>query len=203
MATTLGHALCGVVILLVANRLRSSPTTALDWPNVALFALLANLPDMDMLVSYLLAGDVLAYHGGVSHGLLFALLAAWLTARLVTARADGVQKLGYAVLLYSLVVVSHDLIDSLTGPSLGWHATRGMPLFWPLSDFRLSMPLTLFPGPQHNTWVRLVSLHNLKVMAYEALVFLPPLVWLCLTHSRPHGESRSGLLCLFPRRTEK
>ena len=203
MATTLGHALCGVVILFVANRLRPSPTTAIDWPNVALFALLANLPDMDMLVSYLLTGDVLAYHGGVSHGLLFALLAAWLTARLLTPRVDGAQKLGYAVLLYSLVVVSHDLIDSLTGPSLGWHATRGMPLLWPLSDLRLSLPLTLFPGPQHNTWVRLVSLHNLKVMAYEALVFLPPLVWLCLTHSRPHGESRSGLLCLLSRRTEK
>lgn len=192
MATTVGHALCGVAILLTAAKIRPSPLTSVNFPNVALFAMLANLPDIDMLAGYLLTGDVLAYHGKITHGVLFALLSAWLTARI-----RQTDRRAYAAIIYFLVILSHDLIDSLTGPNLGWHGTHGMPMFWPLSEARLAMPVTLFPGPHHDTWARLISLHNLKVIAYELVVFAPLIASLSLLLGRCRDNDGGSKRTLF------
>ena len=163
--------------------------TELTFSQLVLFALLANLPDVDMLASYALTGNVLSYHGGMTHTLAFAMLIAGVLvfAREWGNRVSGNKISGNRIFAYGLFVAaifSHDLIDSLTGAELGWHATRGMPLFWPLYEDRMSSPLTLFPGPQHDSWDRLFNVHNLWVMLYEIVVFSPVLFWLSLRQFR-------------------
>jgi membrane-bound metal-dependent hydrolase YbcI (DUF457 family) len=164
---------------------------------VLLFACLANLPDGDMLVSYLLTGHVLTYHGGASHSLAFALLVALLVATQV--RAGRL----YAVLLIFLTVASHTLIDSVTAARIGWHETRGMPLLWPFSDHRFTMPFALFPGPHHDTLDRLIDFHNLKVMAYELLFFSPFLLGLAVVRGVALGAGRAGRVCSIVRWMER
>lgn len=193
MASTLGHALCGISLLAAAGALKPTPLTRFTLGNLLLFACLANLPDLDMLAGYLLTGHVLSYHGGATHSLAFALLVALLVSMRV--RSDR----GFTFLLLGLVVASHPVIDSLTGPQLGWHDTRGMPLMWPVSDTRFSMPFTLFPGPRHDTLDRLMDVHNLKVMAYELLFFSPFLIGLAVAR----GAGRMGRVCSIVRWMER
>lgn len=171
-------------ILLAANRAGALPFARITPAHLLLFAFLANLPDVDMLASYALTGDVLSYHGGATHGIAFALGCA-----AILAMAGAKQGRLTVLAVFAAALLSHALIDSLTGPALGWHATRGMPLLWPLVDGRLSLPLTLFPGPRHDSWARLFTQHNLWVMGYELLVFTPVLAWLLIRSPR---ESRLG-----------
>ncbi|HQT00506.1 MAG: hypothetical protein B7Y26_09250 [Hydrogenophilales bacterium 16-64-46] len=197
MSSTLGHALCGVTILAAAGSLSHGPFTRFDLRQVLLFAGLANLPDIDMLFSYLLTGHVLSYHGGVTHSLAFALLVALGVASRVQSGRRSV------FLLAGLVVASHSLIDSFTGAQLGWHPTRGMPLLWPFSDERFAMPVTLFPGPRHDTLNRLLDIHNLKVMAYELLFFSPFLAGLVWMRGIALCTGRAGRVCSIVRWMER
>jgi membrane-bound metal-dependent hydrolase YbcI (DUF457 family) len=150
----------------------------------ALYAVLANLPDVDLLIGLLLKGDAQAYHGGVTHSIFFAVVMG-LVASLILRRRFAIR---WSLFVFSLAVASHVLVDSFTGTHIGVHSTRGYALFWPFSQTVWPMPVTLFPGVQHDTLARLLSAHNLAVIGYEILIFVPviALLWLIMPGcSRP------------------
>lgn len=180
MASTVAHALCGISCqlgLAGANRRRSIPLT---FRSAALFMLLANLPDIDFLAGYLVARDPNAFHQGPTHSLLFAMVAGLL------AGCAWRQQLGFrlASVVSTITILSHDFIDILTGPSLGFVRSPGLALWWPLGTEKISAPVTLFPGILHLTAGELVSLHNVFAVGFEIAVFIPILVLIHLWQAK-------------------
>ncbi len=169
MASTVGHALCGVTILLATAAAKPQLGLRVDWKTLVLFTALANLPDIDLLIGYSVARNPHLFHSGPTHSLVFALLMGTLVSAFPMRSLSRLT----AIAVFTAIIFSHDLIDSLTGPVVGMHETHGMPIFWPFSEYRLSMPVTVFPGPDHATWKRLISLYNLKVILIETLIFVP------------------------------
>lgn len=149
-------------------------------PAVLLLAACAGcLPDLDMVPSQLLTGNLARLHGGPTHSLAFALLTALVT---YVCLQRSPRKLALA-LAVGLAVSSHALIDLATGPHWGLSPSYGTPLFWPLVSERLSLPLTLFLGIKHGSVAIWFTWINLRVALTEAMVFVPPAL-LALTLSR-------------------
>lgn len=147
MATTIAHGLigistyCAIAVALPAPRRLPFGVKAL-----VLAGLAANLPDLDMLVSLLLLNDHKLLHGGITHSFAFAGVAAslvWLITRWRGMEATLLALSGF------LLVASHVVVDWFTGPRLGLHSTHGLAPFWPFSDEKIRMPLTLFKGVIH------------------------------------------------------
>ncbi len=85
MPLPLGHTAIGWTAQALISRKNGSRE---KWRQIILVALLANLPDLDMIIGLLLCGNGSALHRGPTHSLLFALLAgvlasnAWRLGRL-------------------------------------------------------------------------------------------------------------------------
>ncbi|ABC32818.1 hypothetical protein HCH_06173 [Hahella chejuensis KCTC 2396] len=190
MATTVAHALCGIDCLLAAHALRGGavmPKAAA----LAFFALLGNAPDLDMLVGYFISGDHLAYHSRASHApatlLVLAALLAWPHWRFLALWPGYFQR--FAVIVCALL--SHTLLDFLTGPQRGLHSSFGAPLLWPLSDVRVSAPFSLLIGPHHDTLDRFIGWRNVWAVASELLLFAP-LTWLLWRQARGARNTIEG-----------
>lgn len=181
MSSTLGHALCGVACLLAARAQRPRATLLQGWRGAAAFVLLANLPDLDFVIGYLLAGDVHRFHSGASHSLLAALLLGLLLGRFAPAGERGPLSIWICTAL-----ASHVLVDLFAGPGFG-QPSYGVPLLWPLLDERIRMPFSLFLGVQHATWADLLGWRNVQVVAVETIVFGLPVLLL-----RRYTQSRKG-----------
>jgi hypothetical protein len=97
----------------------------------------SNLPDLDF-VAGILFGDLWAYHNQITHSLVVgtgvSLLAAGLAWLLVR------QSFGRWFAIFSLSYYLHIIMDFFT------YKTRGIMLFWPLSDARFESPVKLFFG---------------------------------------------------------
>ncbi len=150
MATTVAHGLIGIVVYCATREARSLSSGDTKLPlNVGvllLAALVANIPDMDMVVGLLLQGDHRVFHGGISHTLFFAGAAGfmvWLLAKHSHHRA------GLSIAL-TLILLSHVMVDIFTGPVIGFYPTHGALPFWPVYESRMILPLTLFKGVQHS-----------------------------------------------------
>jgi membrane-bound metal-dependent hydrolase YbcI (DUF457 family) len=63
------------------------------------------------------------------------------------ARPDS-QAQRYALLAFALVL-SHVVVDSLTGPRPGAAPSTGATPLWPFSDFRVRAPIAIFKGVAH------------------------------------------------------
>lgn len=83
--------------------------------------LLANAADIDFFPG-VITGNAVAFHHGVTHSLLFALVVGLAVAR--SLRID--------VHLALLTAVSHPILDWLTGEPGADVATYGVALWWPL-----------------------------------------------------------------------
>jgi membrane-bound metal-dependent hydrolase YbcI (DUF457 family) len=146
MATTVAHGLIGICAFCAANATlpagRRLPIE-LSWLVIAFVA--ANLPDIDIIFGLVLSGNHSALHGGVTHSLAFATFCTLVA--LVTWR-DPRQRIIFA-LLVGFLVVSHIIVDTLTGPQLGLHEGSGTPLLWPFVRDRITMPITAFKGVNH------------------------------------------------------
>ncbi|HVJ13953.1 MAG TPA: metal-dependent hydrolase [Polyangiaceae bacterium] len=181
MATPIAHSLAGLCCLGLVRVARSKDQVALTPATMLLAACAACLPDLDLVPSHLLTGNLARLHSGPTHSLGFAVLAA-AVAYAVLWRSR--HRLDLA-LVVALSVASHALIDLFTGPHLGASRSYGVPLLWPLVTDRLALPLTLFMGVKHGsvsiwfTWV------NLRVALLEVLMFVPPsLLALLLSRKR-------------------
>lgn len=159
MASPIGHTLAGILIYCWRDSRRPSATTpgfSRRCMAMAGYALLANLPDLDFVVGWMITGHPNTYHHGTSHGLLFMAAAAALVA--LTWRKPGGFWSSWKV--YSIVIGSHALIDLFTGTELGLHASRGVPLLAPLMSVPFTSPVTLFIGPDHGELQDLFGPHN-------------------------------------------
>lgn len=155
MATPLGHLLAGAAAGAAARGSLPPARAAL------VAALAAAAPDLDFLPGILL-GDPARFHHGASHSLGFVLLAALplLLLPRVPRRWAVVAAAGYA---------THLALDLVT---LDNSLPRGIPLLWPLSSAVFQSPVALLPNVQH-TREPVVSLHNLRLVALELLLFVP------------------------------
>jgi inner membrane protein len=170
VASPIAHTLAGATIYLWSTRPDQERVWKIfrqHWRLLALFAILAYLPDGDFILGWLTTGDPNAYHHGWTHSISVAAGAALLTALVIKIRP------GFAVnwLWYFAAVGSHLVIDFFTGPELGMQRAYGMPLLWPFSAEIFQSPISLVVGPKHHEVVHLFSLHNWVWGAYEAAIF--------------------------------
>jgi inner membrane protein len=170
MASTVGHSLAGLAVYLAVTPRDRLKRAALwqDRRRIAMFMVLANLPDLDFLIGLLVWGDAERIHGGVTHGLP---VAAAIAAVLAFAFPAGMSRVR-SFLVYFAVIGSHALIDLFTSfHGVGWAQTYGVTILAPLSDVKVILPLSLFLGASHGSLEKILSLHNVVVVVYEILVF--------------------------------
>lgn len=172
MATPIVHAGLAVIAVSVPflTTVQYNKSRYLQYALAAAF--LACLPDFDLLTSYLWAGDVRAFHFGISHSYFFAVVVALVSRLFLPAR------LVWWVLA---LVASHVVIDSLTGKTLGWHGAVEIYPWQPFTHAPMVSPVTLFRGVQHAHWF---GQYNFQVVGWDMLLYgLPCLVimgWLLL-----------------------
>ena len=119
MPLPLGHAAIGLATQDVCFRDHSVTTR---WTYVLFIAILANLPDMDVLMGLLFQGNGNAYHRGPTHSLVFAFLMGFLASnawRLWT----HIPKLNF--LACFMIILSHLAADFFLTSS-------AVSFFWPL-----------------------------------------------------------------------
>lgn len=188
MATTVGHALAGIDILLVYRA--AAPTKHVKFSVLAVLGVMffANAPDLDIIVSAIFSDDHLKYHGQQSHSpfymLLFSLVIAFFLIRSplksLTNYSLGKQGYGTVFCLVFLPLLSHSILDFFTGPVRGMQSSFGTPVLAPFFSERVSSPITAFIGPRHDTADRFFDWYNAWVVFSELLIFVPVTVLILL-----------------------
>lgn len=171
MASTLGHALCGIDCLLVGRLVSPKLVSPITIASVFVAVFLANAPDLDLLVGPMLGEHHHYLHGQLTHSIVFALLCGltfWAIARI-----SGVEERKGRVMatMVSATLLSHVVVDWFTGPNPGINPSFGIVILWPFNMERIHAPITLFLGPNHASMDELLSLHNVWVMTRETLIF--------------------------------
>ena len=118
MPLPLGHSAIGMAV----HELSAKDTGLTRWKNIAFITLLANLPDLDVVVGLLLRDNGSAFHRGPTHSLLFALAMALAASRAGKAWA-GLPRFRFGICF--LVVFSHVLSDLFL-------TSAPVSLLWPL-----------------------------------------------------------------------
>jgi len=93
------------------------------WRTAALVAVLANLPDIDMIFGLILQGNGSAFHRGPTHSIVFALLMSLLAAN-GWKLLPRLPKIGFS--LCFIIVLSHLLADF-------FFSGGQVSFFWPLA----------------------------------------------------------------------
>lgn len=105
MPFPLGHTAIG---LATYTTIATSPSGAARWKALAFIVVLANLPDVDVILGLLLHGNGNLFHRGPTHSLLFALLAGYLASH-AWRLGRHIPRLGFRPCF--LIVFSHVLAD--------------------------------------------------------------------------------------------
>ncbi len=163
MPTPLGHALAGVVAgqAVTWRRPLMGP-----WKDLALFAGLSILGDLDFLPG-ILAGKHDLYHHGVTHSLGAALLAGLIMA-LVGWRSGRAWR--WAIMGF-VVYFAHVVLDAM-GQDTSY--PYGVPLWWPLSDKYVIAEWAFFLDIRRVPFGWPVIRHNLLAMGLELAILGPP-----------------------------
>ena len=168
MASPIAHSFAGFWTFL-ALRGRSKTRLATHWrqylPQLGVLILLANLPDLDLLITPGFPANAL--HRGFTHSLAAAILIS-LALSWVWQMAAGFWR---SAILYFTAYGSHLLIDLCTGTRIGWTKSgSGVPLLWRWPK-NFSSPLILIPGVRHQSFSALFSIDNVWSCTYELLTF--------------------------------
>lgn len=163
MPTPIGHIASGVLLFASGPyhwRRQMMLLTAL-----LIFAL---LPDIDLAIGLLLAGDANAWHHQATHSFLFVIVAGGLGGWMARRR-------GRYTLLFITAGVIHLLLDILAKDT---SAPFGAPLFWPFWNGYLIAPLPLFSdvhrsGAAASFIPSLFNRHNLLTVMIELAFFAP------------------------------
>lgn len=119
MPLPLGHAAIGWA---AHDLSRGNQTALAEWKTMFFVFILANLPDVDVLVGLLLHGNGSSFHRGPTHSLLFAFLAGWGASRAWRIWSP-IPRLGFGICF--LVIFSHVVSDLFL-------TTAPVSMFWPL-----------------------------------------------------------------------
>jgi inner membrane protein len=156
---SIGHLAVG----LAAARVSRPGAGTKPWGWTALLVVLSFLPDADVIAFRLgIPYGAPFGHRGALHSLAFAAivgLALWALARAMRLPAAFVAVTG------ALVMATHGVLDTLTDGG------KGIALFWPLTNERLFAPWR--PIPVAPIGPRILSPAGLRLMIWEALLFLP------------------------------
>ena len=168
MPSPVAHSLVGAgAFLILTPETGLKPLSFILWEkrrDLLFFTVMANLPDLDMVVGLLLNSHADTFHGLFSHSLLGAILMA-LAASLIYSIGSRRKTFLAAFTL----MVLHDLMDFSASPNR-IDPGPGVSLFFPLSE-RIASPFPIFFGIQHSTIQQLISLHNLRAIGVELLEF--------------------------------
>jgi inner membrane protein len=134
MALPIAHATAGYLI----HRLDGRRGGLDGWSRALAFMALANLPDADFLVGFVL-GRPGAFHRGVSHTMLAALVVGGAFGALASRRST--DRWWRTSLVLAAVYASHLLVDAFTIDERG---PAGAQFFWPLSTAYYIAPITVF-----------------------------------------------------------
>jgi inner membrane protein len=182
MMASFGHVAIGIATAKLFRSPNGTETLPARIATVAAFAVLALLPDADVLLVLLGAEDHGAIgHRGASHSLVVA-AAVGLLAGLV-ARQLGWPPVRIAMAA-AVAVASHGLLDALC------EGGRGIPLLWPFSPHRFHSPWRFLPDAPRG--VRLLSSPGLTALACEFLYFMP-LTFYSLWPRRATLPNQAGL----------
>lgn len=177
MATPLGHYLVGLSITQGLARDSAERKRGL-W-----LAVIACLPDLDVIPGFFL-GRLAQFHHGITHSFAAAAIFS-IFSWLFFGRRDRVISLNLSILVF-LLYASHVVLDFVT---LDTGAPYGVPLFWPWSQDSYQSSWLLLPNVQH-TRAPLFSLHNIALIAREAVIFLPLVAFI---HARTHPHTTRSL----------
>jgi len=180
MPSPVGHLLGGAAVYLAASRKEDRSRFTLG---AVLFGSI--LPDFDF-VPGLFVGKLSDYHHGISHSLTFAVLfGAWF---FVVAKCVHKDIAGKAAVLAGLGYVSHVILDFV-----GVHeGTRGVPIFWPLSDHKFGLNLRVlgyFYYSDHGLW-SVIRWNNVTVLLRELFVIGTPVLLLFRRERRAAQQSK-------------
>ena len=134
MALPIAHTTAGYLI----HRLDRRRTGFAGWQRALAFIAIANLPDADFLVGFVV-GQPGAFHRGLSHTLLAALVFGAALAALTRWRLR--ERWLPASVVFACVYGSHLLLDALTVDERG---PAGAQFFWPFSGAYYIAPFTIF-----------------------------------------------------------
>ena len=160
MPLPVAHGLIGASVAVALHQ----PSQSRQWKLLLIAALLSICPDFDYALNWLrISGG--GWHHGFTHSILFAF-----SLGLITANVLGKRKVR-SVILFSVATVSHTLLDFLMTES------RGVALWWPLTDQRYKLRL---PNPIDYTWSN-ASLWEavfdlLRISLIELMIFGPILL---------------------------
>jgi membrane-bound metal-dependent hydrolase YbcI (DUF457 family) len=145
-------------------------------PQLWLLVGLSILPDLDAIAGFLL-NDMAGFHNNGTHSLLIGLL----VALLVAGTAWWREKEGFFrwLVIAFAGYAMHVLMDAVTFDS------RGVMLFWPLSQERFLAPFSLFYGVRWSDG--LFSVAHLVTLATE-LVFTVLVVWVANLWDQKRGN---------------
>jgi inner membrane protein len=149
-----------------------------SWATLLAFALLAMLPDADLvMLTFGLPDHGAVGHRGASHSLLVAVVIGLVVALL--ARRIGWPPLRTSIAA-TLAVASHGLLDALG------RGGRGIPLLWPVSNVRFVAPWRFLPDAPRG--LRLLSRHGLFEVALEFVLFFPATIFAVMPRLRARPQ---------------
>jgi len=186
MPSPVGHSLAGYLIY----QLTPGGAPQHQWSLMALYLVVANVPDLDFIPG-LLVGNASRYHHGITHSIGFAALVGFAFSVFLYLCKRAAIRRNFAI-FFSLSF-SHVILDYF---SLDTSIPYGVPIFWPLSNTYYIAPFALFSdvtrvSSSGATFLSsLFSLHNLWSVCVELLVFLPCVFLIFRWRRRP--ETFSG-----------
>ena len=137
-------------------------------PPIVLLVFVANVADLDFLLSLYYRGDLNTLHHGFTHSILVAAGVSFAFAAIFPL--PFASRFSRSSLIYLTAYGSHLLIDLVTANRLGWNPSgSGIPLFWPLQQEWRS-PLALFIGVQHKNFGAIWGIENALSSLLELLV---------------------------------
>ncbi len=154
------------------------------WGMIALFAFVANLPDLDFLPGFLTGNPNQFHHHFLSHSLGGSVLVGILFGGYFALRA-GKPFLQYS-LIFASVCFSHVVLDFFSADT---SQPYGVPMFWPFSKEHIISSFPLFLSIEKSgsgfefIW-GLLRQHNLYAALVEVLIFVPVLALLALLRKR-------------------
>lgn len=183
MPSPFGHSLAGVIIYTLTTKGRD---LLKSWRWLVVCVLFATLADVDFAPALFGRIDVAnRFHRHLTHTLLFATVT-W-------AAAYGVLRLlrkplaGRCCVVLFFCSLSHLFLDLLGKDP---RPPVGIPLLWPFVRGRFKLPVKFFPDLHKATYAEIFSLHNLGVVAYEAIVFGTLLLVLIVVKQRYESRKR-------------